>query len=119
MNDASERPVCASCESKIAQCECSECGEECCTSCLAFIGEHVKLCEVCWTEGNQEPYCQNCLTTLCSDDRRGYVAGRQGERSFANLIDFARDTQEAIRGFEDGVKSTTEGDDSEHNPQGE
>ena len=40
--------------------------------------------------------------------RRGYVAGQQGEFTFANLIDLARDPQEAIRGFEDGVKSITE-----------
>lgn len=51
--------------------------------------------------------------------RRGYVAGQQGEFTFANLIDFARDQQEAMKGFEDGVKSTTEGNEDERNPQGD
>lgn len=51
--------------------------------------------------------------------RRGYVAGQQGEVDFAQLIDGSDDLAEAMQGFEDGVKSTTEDNGSERNPQGD
>lgn len=40
--------------------------------------------------------------------RRGFVAGQQGDVDFARLVEGADDHEEAMRGFDDGLKSITE-----------